>query len=84
MLPTRRTCSPRVTTGLDARRCTETSSGFPSAGRDVLVALGIHGQTIYMDRSANAVVAKLSSWPVPEDPARRTLPAAAAAVAALL
>ncbi|HEY6798259.1 MAG TPA: hypothetical protein VI248_26570, partial [Kineosporiaceae bacterium] len=58
---------------------------FPSERRDVLVALGIHGQMIYIDRSANAVVAKLSSWPVPQDAARlySTLAAAAAVVAAL-
>jgi CubicO group peptidase (beta-lactamase class C family) len=55
---------------------------FPSARRDALVALGIHGQMIYVDRSTDAVIAKLSSWPVPQDPARLYASLAAAATVA--
>jgi CubicO group peptidase (beta-lactamase class C family) len=43
---------------------------FPSARRDVLLALGIHGQMIYVNRTAGVVAAKLSSWPTPQDPAK--------------
>jgi CubicO group peptidase (beta-lactamase class C family) len=32
-----------------------------------VVCLGIHGQMIYVNRSANMVAAKLSSWPLPQD-----------------
>ena len=43
---------------------------FPSARRDVLLALGIHGQMIYVNRSAGVVAAKVSSWATPQDPAK--------------
>ena len=33
----------------------------------VLLCLGIHGQLIYINRAANMVAAKLSSWPLPQD-----------------
>ena len=40
---------------------------LPYAGDNVLVCLGIHGQMIYINRAANLVAAKLSSWPLPQD-----------------
>ena len=40
---------------------------FPYPGNNVLLCLGIHGQMIYVNRSANVVAAKLSSWPLPQD-----------------
>jgi CubicO group peptidase (beta-lactamase class C family) len=40
---------------------------FPHAGDNVLLCLGIHGQMIYVNRSAGVVAAKLSSWPLPQD-----------------
>ncbi len=40
---------------------------FPTARRDMLLCLGIHGQMIYVNRSAGVVAAKLSSWPTPQD-----------------
>ncbi|VXB45220.1 6-aminohexanoate-dimer hydrolase [Microbacterium sp. 8M] len=40
---------------------------FPYPGSDVLLALGIHGQMVYINRAANVVAAKLSSWPTPQD-----------------
>ncbi|WP_307829541.1 serine hydrolase domain-containing protein [Antrihabitans stalagmiti] len=40
---------------------------FPYEGNNVLLCLGIHGQMIYVNRSAGVVAAKLSSWPVPQD-----------------
>jgi CubicO group peptidase (beta-lactamase class C family) len=40
---------------------------FPYPGNNVLVCLGIHGQMIYVNRAANLVAAKLSSWPLPQD-----------------
>lgn len=43
---------------------------FPYPGNDVLLCLGIHGQMIYVNRPAEVVAVKLSSWPVPEDPAK--------------
>jgi CubicO group peptidase (beta-lactamase class C family) len=43
---------------------------FPSAQRDVLLAIGIHGQMIYVNRTAGVVAAKLSSWPTPQDLAK--------------
>ena len=37
--------------------------------RGTIAALGIHGQTIYIDPEAELVVVKLSTWPVAdEDP----------------
>jgi CubicO group peptidase (beta-lactamase class C family) len=43
---------------------------FPHPGNNVLLCLGIHGQMIYVNRAANLVAAKLSSWPLPQDPAK--------------
>ena len=40
---------------------------FPYSGNNVLLCLGIHGQMIYVNRAANLVAAKLSSWPLPQD-----------------
>jgi CubicO group peptidase (beta-lactamase class C family) len=40
---------------------------FPYADRDVLLCLGIHGQLVYVNRSAGVVGVKLSSWPTPQD-----------------
>lgn len=40
---------------------------IPYPGRDVLLCLGIHGQMIYIDRPAQLVGVKLSSWPLPQD-----------------
>lgn len=39
---------------------------FPFAHRDVMLALGIHGQMIYVNRRSGTVAAKLSSWPEPQ------------------
>ncbi|MFV0432677.1 MAG: serine hydrolase domain-containing protein [Leucobacter sp.] len=41
---------------------------FPGESRNVMLALGIHGQMIYMNRSTGVVGVKLSSWPMPQDP----------------
>jgi CubicO group peptidase (beta-lactamase class C family) len=41
---------------------------FPYSGDNVLLCLGIHGQMIYVNRAAGMVAAKLSSWPLPQDP----------------
>ena len=43
---------------------------FPHSGNNVLLCLGIHGQMIYVNRAANLVAAKLSSWPLPQDPTK--------------
>ncbi|WNG94724.1 serine hydrolase [Mycobacterium sp. ITM-2016-00318] len=43
---------------------------FPYPGNNVLVCTGIHGQLIYVNRAADMVAAKLSSWPLPEDPGK--------------
>ena len=40
---------------------------FPYPGNNVVLCLGIHGQMIYVNRAAEVVGAKLSSWPVPQD-----------------
>lgn len=40
---------------------------FPYADRPVLLALGIHGQMIYVNPLTRVVAAKLSSWPSPQD-----------------
>ncbi|WP_307828510.1 serine hydrolase [Antrihabitans sp. YC2-6] len=67
--------------GVDSREAFATSPGdnrmpggmyrnqcwFPYPGSNVLLCLGIHGQMIYVNRSAGVVAAKLSSWPVPQD-----------------
>jgi CubicO group peptidase (beta-lactamase class C family) len=42
---------------------------FPSADPDVLLCLGIHGQMIYVNRRAQVVAAKLSTWPTPQNAA---------------
>ncbi len=59
---------------------------FPYAGNDVVLCLGIHGQMVYINRPAQVVAVKLSSWPLPQDPARLfpTLRAFDAIAAALL
>lgn len=43
---------------------------FPYPGSDVALALGIHGQMIYMNPNTNTVGVKLSSWPYPQDPGK--------------
>lgn len=40
---------------------------FPRAGSDVMLALGIHGQMVYINRRARVVAAKLSTWPTPQN-----------------
>ena len=40
---------------------------FPGESGDVMLALGIHGQMIYMNRLTGVVGVKLSSWPTPQD-----------------
>jgi CubicO group peptidase (beta-lactamase class C family) len=40
---------------------------IPYPGEDVLLCLGIHGQMIYINRPAQLVGVKLSSWPLPQD-----------------
>lgn len=40
---------------------------FPYEGNDVVVCLGIHGQMIYVNRPAQVVAVKLSSWHYPQD-----------------
>lgn len=59
---------------------------FPYPGDDVVLCLGIHGQMVYINRPAEVVAVKLSSWPMPQDPARLfpTLHAFDAIAAALL
>lgn len=42
---------------------------LPYPGDNVLLCQGIHGQMIYINRSAGVVAAKLSSWPLPQEPA---------------
>jgi CubicO group peptidase (beta-lactamase class C family) len=43
---------------------------LPHPGDNVLLCIGIHGQMIYVNRAANLVAAKLSSWPLPSDPTK--------------
>jgi CubicO group peptidase (beta-lactamase class C family) len=59
---------------------------FPYAGNDVVLCLGIHGQMVYINRPAQVVGVKLSTWPLPQDPARLfpTLRAFDAIAAALM
>jgi CubicO group peptidase (beta-lactamase class C family) len=71
-----------VAGGLDSRSAFAASPGdnrmpggmyrnqcwFPHSGNNVLLCLGIHGQMIYVNRAANMVAAKLSSWPLPQHP----------------
>jgi CubicO group peptidase (beta-lactamase class C family) len=40
---------------------------IPYPNRDILLCLGIHGQMIYINRPAQLVAVKLSSWPLPQD-----------------
>ena len=40
---------------------------IPREGSDVILALGVHGQMVYINRPARVVATKLSSWPVPQD-----------------
>src|SRR5699024_3211367 len=44
---------------------------FPFPDSHAFLALGIHGQMIYMNPGANVVGVKLSSWGLPQDAARR-------------
>ncbi|WP_223178817.1 serine hydrolase domain-containing protein [Paeniglutamicibacter gangotriensis] len=58
---------------------------FPYPGNEVLLALGIHGQLIYINRPAQVIGVKLSSWPHPQDatklfPTLRAFDAMAAAL----
>lgn len=39
----------------------------PYPGQDILLCLGIHGQMSYINRPAQLVAVKLSSWPLPQD-----------------
>lgn len=50
---------------------------FPYPGNNVLLCIGIHGQMIYVNRAADMVAAKLSSWPLPQD-ATKLFPTVAA------
>lgn len=43
---------------------------LPYPGDNVLTCIGIHGQMIYINRAADMVAAKLSSWPLPQDTAK--------------
>ncbi len=43
---------------------------FPYPGNEVFLCLGIHGQMIYVNRTAQVVAVKLSSWPYPQDAGR--------------
>jgi CubicO group peptidase (beta-lactamase class C family) len=36
---------------------------------DLLLCLGIHGQLLYVSRRTGTVIVKLSSWPMPQNPA---------------
>ncbi|MFI7048893.1 serine hydrolase domain-containing protein, partial [Streptosporangium sandarakinum] len=38
---------------------------FPTAGRDVALCLGVHGQMVYINRATGTVGVKFSSWPLP-------------------
>lgn len=40
---------------------------FPGESGDVMLALGIHGQMIYLNRATGVVGVKVSSWPTPQD-----------------
>ncbi|WP_017935318.1 serine hydrolase domain-containing protein [Nocardioides sp. Iso805N] len=40
------------------------------AGRETVMCVGIHGQFVYVDRAASAVIVKLSSWPMPWEGSR--------------
>jgi len=49
----------------------------PGDSGPILLCLGIHGQLVYVEPSTATVGVKLSSWPVPQDPARLTATVAA-------
>ena len=36
-------------------------------GMEAFMALGVHGQSIYIDRNHDVAIVKLSSWPVSKD-----------------
>ena len=40
---------------------------MPGEDPDVIMGIGIHGQFLYIDRPRGVVVAKQSSWPLPEN-----------------
>lgn len=40
---------------------------FPGPSGDVMLALGIHGQMIYINRATGVVAVKVSSWATPQD-----------------
>lgn len=40
---------------------------FPGPSEEVALALGIHGQMVYINRAAGVVAAKLSTWSTPQD-----------------
>jgi CubicO group peptidase (beta-lactamase class C family) len=40
---------------------------IPYPDSSVLLCLGIHGQMIYINRTAQLIAVKLSSWPLPQD-----------------
>jgi hypothetical protein len=50
---------------------------FPHPGNNVLVCLGIHGETIYINTAAKLVAAKLLRWSTPQD-ATKLVPTIAA------
>jgi CubicO group peptidase (beta-lactamase class C family) len=54
---------------------------LPYPDRDALLCLGIHGQLIYAEPARRLVVVKLSSWPLPQEPAH--LHATLAAISSL-
>ncbi len=41
---------------------------LPTRGGRELLALGIHGQMLWMDAASDTVFVKLSAWPTPSDP----------------
>ncbi len=43
---------------------------LPYPDDNVLLALGIHGQMIYVNRAAGLIAAKVSCWPRPQEPAK--------------
>lgn len=45
---------------------------IPDVDAPVLLAVGIHGQALYIDLDHGIVIAKHSSWPAPTDDAMRT------------
>lgn len=45
---------------------------LPYPDDDVLLCLGIHGQLVYLNQTADVVAVKLSSWPQPQDATKLT------------